>query len=67
MLGDNIRAERNRLRMTQRELADKVGIATLTLQKYEANTMEPGIGIACRLAQELHIGLDELTIHKEVE
>ena len=56
----NLIKEHRRVRdLTQAELARRVGCATITIRKIEADTLRPSVQIAERLAVVLDIPLDE--------
>lgn len=57
---DVIRANRVRLRMTQAELAREIGVDTRQINRYETGETEPTLAVARRLAERLHISMDEL-------
>src|SRR5258708_3509682 len=57
--GSWLRQRRKALDLTQADLADQVGCALTTIQKFEANTRCPSKQITERLADMLAISLDE--------
>lgn len=57
---DAIRVNRVRLRLTQAELARAIGVDTRQINRYETGGTEPTLAIARRLADRLHISMDEL-------
>ena len=60
-IGYNMAQARNKIDMTQVELAAKVGITQKDVSRYEHNLRCPIIPIAKRIAEALSITLDELT------
>lgn len=44
-IGSRMKAERERLGLTQSELADRLGVIRLTIVKYEAGTTCPGVDL----------------------
>lgn len=46
--------------MTQKELAEKVGVATITIQQYERNVREPKFEIVKRIAKALGVSQFDL-------
>lgn len=61
MLGDNIKKARKNKKLSQRELASKIGISTSYLQQLElGQKTNPSIEIKVKLASELNISVDEL-------
>lgn len=59
-VGPRIRALRLEKNMTQRQLADKVGVDRTSLSSYENNKRVPDLFILCSLADVFGISLDEL-------
>lgn len=57
--GQTIKAERLLLGLTQAELARRVGCATITLRKIEADAMRPSVQVLERLAMALDVPLNE--------
>ena len=56
----NLRAERARRRLSQDELADKVGVSRIALAKYESGEMTPGADKVCDLASALQCTPNDL-------
>ena len=52
-IGGQIKAERNRARMTQEELAKKLGVNRATLSKYESGAIDPPASAIEKMAQIL--------------
>lgn len=65
MIGQNILALRNRLEMTQEELAGKIGVARQSVAKWEAGDAIPDLDNASRLANVFDVSLDSLVNHDE--
>lgn len=60
--GENIRKERRRKKMTQKELAEKTGIAEITIRQYEKDKFKPSFEKIIRIADALEVKpLDLLT------
>ena len=59
--GHTVRAARDGTGMTQRDLAEKVGIAEKYLSRIELGLATPSVLIATNLAQALGLSLDALT------
>lgn len=57
--GQWLRRRRKGLGLTQAELARKVGCATITVQKIEADERRPSRDMASWLAEAFEIGLSE--------
>jgi serine/threonine protein kinase/DNA-binding XRE family transcriptional regulator len=53
--GQIVRERRDRLGLTQAELARRVGCATITVRKIEASDIRPSVQIAQRLAEALDV------------
>ena len=58
--GRNLAAERTRMDMSQRQLADAVGLAEMTIVNYEAGTTTPDMASATAIADVLGVSLDAL-------
>ena len=58
-IGAWLKQRRRSLNLTQAELAQKVGCATITLQKIEQDERRPSIDIAQRLAEVLQIAPED--------
>lgn len=57
--GSFVKKRRREMDLTQEELARRVGCATITVRKIEANDLRPSVQIAERLAMALAIPLDD--------
>ena len=70
--GENIKAARKRAGITQKELAEMSGLATITIQQYERNLREPRLENIKKIARALGIDMYRLSatpldeFHKEV-
>lgn len=60
MRGDRIRLAREQLRYTQEDLAEKLEIAVLQINRYENNKTTPSGDIVRKLAEVLHVSSDYL-------
>lgn len=52
-MGEMIRTLRTLAGLTQKELAEKVGVSTITIQQYERNVRTPRLEIAEKIAKIL--------------
>lgn len=59
-LGELIKKTRKKLKMTQADLAKKIGKKTITIRKYESNEINPSIEVLEKIAQVLEIGIWDL-------
>lgn len=59
-IGENIQRRRKIVGMTQKELAEKIGVATITIQQYERNVREPKLETIGRIAEALSISKYDL-------
>lgn len=73
-IGESIRKQRKLARLTQKELADKCGCATGTIQQYELGKRQPSLEKLCIIANALNItpkilleGLDLSEIHSDFQ
>ena len=57
-----LKKRREVLGMTQRQVADAVGIAESAYQRYEYGANEPGVFMAVRLARALGTVVDDLFV-----
>ncbi len=55
MIGDNIKRYRKRAGLTQKQLAEKSGLAEITIRQYESNKREPKSGYLDDIAGALDI------------
>lgn len=58
--GENLKAERQRMELTQQKLAAKVGVTPAAIAQYELGVKSPSIVTASRIAEALEITVDEL-------
>lgn len=59
-VGENIRKKRKDMGLTQKELAEKVGVATITIQQYERNVRVPKIETLSKIGIVLGVSWYEL-------
>lgn len=59
-LPDRLRQSRNNLGISQRELANKIGISYTTVGAYESGTRTPSPQILCKLALTYNVTTDYL-------
>lgn len=59
-IGENIKKYRKAKGFTQKELAESVGVAAITIQQYERNVREPKMDTVVRIAQALGISVADL-------
>lgn len=59
-LGELIKKTRKKLKMTQADLAKKIGKKTITIRKYESNEINPSIEVLEKIAQVLEISIWDL-------
>ena len=64
--GVRIRAERKRLKFTQQEMADKIGISRIVFAYYEAGSVQPSIETFVKLASEFGCSIDYLLCISDV-
>lgn len=58
-LGQIIQEKRKKAGLTQKELAEKVDVATITIQQYERNVREPKLETVVRIAEALNVSVSE--------
>lgn len=54
-IGDRIKAARNTIKLTQKELASKSGIAEITIRQYESNKRQPRLEYLDKIAEALGV------------
>lgn len=62
LIGDRIKELRTEAKMTQPELADKIGLTRSTVAAYENNTRQPSFQILVRLAHTFRVSTDYLLL-----
>jgi transcriptional regulator with XRE-family HTH domain len=58
--GQNVALARKAKKLSQEELAKKVGTISVTIGRYERNEIKPSIDVATRIADTLEVTLDFL-------
>lgn len=61
MLGEKIISERKKCKLSQEDLAEKLGIARQTISNWELNETSPDLKQASKLCDIFNLSLDELT------
>lgn len=61
MLGEKIISERKKCKLSQEDLAEKLGITKQTISNWELNETSPDLKQASKLCDIFNISLDELT------
>ena len=64
-LGERIRQRRNKLKVTQQELAQALGMTPQHISAIEQGKGAPSLGILPKLAEELGVSVDYLLTGKE--
>ena len=64
-IGNKIKEYRGLNKMTQKDIAEILGVEPATISKYEAGTIEPSIESLKRLAETFNITVDELIKDEE--
>lgn len=57
---ENLKAARERKNMTQKEVADNIGVAKSTYSLYESGNREPNVQTIKKIADTLNISADDL-------
>ena len=60
-IGQQLKKHRSAKKLTQAELAEKVGCATITIRQYENDSRTPGLGMLQKLAYALGVRMEDLT------
>ncbi len=58
--GSNIKKVREKISLSQKELADKVGITQSMICQIEKNLKIPSVAVGYEIAKALEVSLDEL-------
>lgn len=65
---EGLRIAREKCKMSQKELAEKIGVAPSTITNYEAGVREPSsLSMLCAIADALDCSLDMLVRGKEID
>lgn len=59
-IGSNLGKYRNRLNLTRKEVADKIGVSLSTYTNYEAGNRSPHVDLLPKLAAALQVSIDQL-------
>lgn len=59
-IGNRIKSARKEKRLTQKALAEKLNISTITIQNYENNRRKPSLEMINKIAESLEISITEL-------
>ncbi|MGN1478467.1 MAG: helix-turn-helix domain-containing protein [Acutalibacteraceae bacterium] len=62
---DKLKELRNELKLTQKELAQKLGLSTASIVAYERDEKKPSFDVLLRIATEFDVSLDWLCTEKE--
>ncbi|AZO93464.1 helix-turn-helix transcriptional regulator [Halocella sp. SP3-1] len=65
MFGEKLKEIREKSGMTQKQLADKIGVNRATIAGYETKGKEPSYDTLIKIAQTLNCSLDYLLGYKE--
>ena len=66
-LSKNLKKYRKEKELTQKELAQKIGVSTITIQNYENNRREPNINTLKEIAKALGVPINDLLKDNELE
>ena len=64
--GENVAVARKKKKLSQNELAKKVGTISVTIGRYERNEIKPSIDIATKIADALDVSLDYLVGNTDI-
>ena len=59
-LGDYLRYARRAARLTQREMADRVGVHIITYADYENGRIEPSLPVAWKISRILGVSVEDM-------
>ena len=60
MLGSLIKELRKKHKLTQSELANKIGVTTSSIGMYETEVRQPSYGVLCKIAEVFDVSVDYL-------
>ncbi len=64
LLGKKIKEYRNKYRLTQAELATRVGVTKSTIAAYENDSRQPSYEVLIKMADVFKISLDSLLLNR---
>jgi transcriptional regulator with XRE-family HTH domain len=64
--GENVAITRKKKKLSQNDLAKKVGTIAVTIGRYERNEIKPSIDIATKIADVLDVSLDYLVGNTDI-
>ena len=67
ILGKKIKLYRKYKSLTQKQLADKIGVSELTIRRYESNQKEPKHNTLIKIAEALDISIKELIDYDDIK
>lgn len=59
-MGEKIKSLRIEKKLTQKQLADRIGLATSAISSYESGTRYPSYDVLLKLARIFHVSTDYL-------
>ena len=59
-MGKKLHSLRTEMKLTQKQAADRIGLATSTVSAYESGTCYPGCETLVRLSRMFHVSTDYL-------
>jgi len=60
IFGERLKQLRTKLKLSQRDFADKVGVTASALSSYEKGQKNPSVGVVTNIAAQFHVSLDWL-------
>ena len=67
ILGKKIKLYRKYKSLTQKQLADKIGVSEITIRRYESNQKEPKHNTLIKIAEALDISIKELIDYEDIK
>ena len=67
ILGKKIKLYRKYKSLTQKQLADKIGVSEITIRRYESNQKEPKHNTLIKIAEALDISIKELIDYLDIK
>lgn len=60
IFGERLKQLRTKLKLSQRDFADKIGVTASALSSYEKGQKNPSVGVVTNIAAQFHVSLDWL-------
>ncbi|MBQ9011976.1 MAG: helix-turn-helix transcriptional regulator [Bacilli bacterium] len=65
-IGDNIKKYRKKNKLTQKQLGEMINKSTISIRKYESNSIKPSIEVLFSLTNALNVTIDDLVNEENI-